>query len=354
MPREVPKRAGGGISLLEGEIHPVYLLYGEEDLLVEEALQSILERALAGGDRGFNLDVLQGGDADARDIVDCASSFPMMAERRVVVVRDVEKMGGHDAEILAAYIDHPSATTCLLLTGIKPDLRRKPFSTLRKSGAAFEFRRLYDNQLPSWISARAAHSGRQLNGEGTRLLAASIGSSLRDIANELEKLFVYAGERKDLTEDDVAAVVGLSKEFSVFELQRMIGRRQTAQAVTILERMLEAGERTPIIIASLTSYFATLWKLHDLRRRGTSTKDQASLAHVNPYFFRDYAEALEATSPADIERAFLLLGEADESMKSSSSSDSRQIMQVLVLRLCGADGPDRDLTARNRGADAGV
>ena len=100
-------------AIAKKEFSPVYLLHGGEDLLIEEATNAILDAALTRDERGFNLDVLYGGEADARDVVSHASSFPMMAERRVVVVREVDKLA--QAEILANYIERPLPSTCLVL-----------------------------------------------------------------------------------------------------------------------------------------------------------------------------------------------------------------------------------------------
>jgi DNA polymerase-3 subunit delta len=323
-------------ALARGDIAPVYLLYGEEDFLLEEALDAIIATALAGVDRTLNLDVLHGGDADGHHIVARASSFPMTGERRVVVVRDVEKLSGRDAELLASYIEHASPSTCLVLLSVKPDFRKKPFVTARKLGVVAEFKRLYENKVPAWVSEYVRKGGRRIDAEGAKLLAAYVGSSLREIKNELDKLYIYCGERKEITENDVSALVGMSKEFSPFELQKAIGRREIARATTILSKLLDGGEGMPLIIATLTNYYLVLWKMHDMRRRGVPLKEQAAVARVNPYFLEEYQEALQLQGPADCQQAFLLLSEADEQSK-SGQYDVRQVLHTMIVRLCGAD-----------------
>ena len=340
-------------ELARGTVRTAYVLYGDEDLLLDEALEAVVSAALAGADRGFNLDIMRGAEADGRDIVARASSFPMMAERRVVVVRDADKLAGRDPELVAAYVERPSPTTCLVLAGTKPDFRRKPFVTVRKDGGAFEFRPLQEDALLSWIAAQVARAGRRIVPGGCSLLAASVGTSLRDLRNEIDKLFVFAGDRKEITEDDVSAVAGVSREFSVFELQKAIGSRRTARAVAIMERMLDAGEKVPVIVASLATYFTTLWKLADLRRRGVPEREHAAAAHVSPYFIREYYEALESTTAADCERAIFSLAHADEVSK-TTGQDVRHVMLTLVLRLCGADGIEDGPEFRNFASGAGV
>jgi len=340
-------------DLRKETIAPVYVLFGEEDYLVDEAVDAIIAAAIGTGDRGFNLDVVYGGDTDGRDIVARASSFPMMAGRRVVVVRDADRMSARDTEILSAYVERPSPTTCLVLVGEKPDFRKKPFSFVRKAGAAIEFRHLFENQIPAWVTDHVARGGRRIDAEAAKLLAASTGTSLRGVTNELDKLAVYLGERKVIGEDDVCAVVGVSKEFTVFELQKAIGLHQTARAVTILSHMIEERKQVPVVIASLTTYFTTLWKLYEIRRQGVSVGEKTAAARIHPYFIAQNAQALETTSVPEIERAILHLARADQLTK-SVSGDPMQVMLTLIVLLCGGEGGDSGKPGWNFTADEGV
>jgi DNA polymerase-3 subunit delta len=323
-------------SLSRGEVSPVYLLYGEEDLLVEEALDAILPAALAGGDRTFNLDVLSGTETDGREIVARASSFPMVGPRRVVIVREADRLSARDLELLSPYVEEPSPSCCLVLIAVKPDMRKKPFSTIRRSGRALECRPLYENQVPAWVTEEVKKEGRRIEPEAAKLLTAYTGTSLREIRSELDKLFMYVGTRAEITAEDVSALVGMSKEYTPFDLQRVVGRRDTARAMTILEEILDSGGGVPLVIATMTNYYLTLWKLHDLRQRGVAPREQAARARVSPYFLQEYQDVLALQSPSACERALCLLAEADEQSK-SGTGDARHVMEALILRLCGAD-----------------
>ena len=193
-------------ELTKGKLRTAYVLYGEEDLLLEEALNAIIDRVLEGADRGFNLDVMRGTEADGRDIVARASSFPMMADRRVVVVREADRLTGRDPELVASYVERPSPSTCLVLAGTKPDFRRKPFAGIWKEGGAFEFPPLHEDDASSWIAARVGQRGRRIAPEAAKLLATIVGTSLRDLQNEIDKLLIFAADGKEITETDVAAV----------------------------------------------------------------------------------------------------------------------------------------------------
>jgi DNA polymerase III subunit delta len=319
-------------TLAAGKLAPVYLLYGEEDFLVDEAARSVIAAAVSDDAREFNLDVLRGEEADARDIVSRASSFPMMSERRAVVVQNVDKLGIKDLEILGNYVEQPSNSTCLVLTGGKIDTRKKPFTTIKRTGTAIEFKPLYDDRVPGWIAARVKKQKHDITQDACRLLAAYVGASLRELQNELDKIYIYLGTRTSIGADDVNAVVGMSKELSIFELQKAVGARDLRRSCEIMERMLDAGAAVPFIIVMLTGYFMTLYRLYDLRRRNVSQQEMASEARVSPYFLKEYLDAVARFPVHDIERAFEILVGADEQSK-TSAADPKQVMQFVLIQL---------------------
>ncbi len=321
-------------QLQKGELAPLYLFYGEEDFLIEEAADAVMAAALRAEERQFNLDVMYAGEDDIRDILAHAASFPMMGGRRVLVLREVEKLSAKELDLLSGYVERPSPSTCLVCCGAKADLRKRPWTIVKRSGAVLECRSLYESQLPSWIAARVRARGGSISQEATKLLAAYAGTSLREIQNEIDKIFIYLGDKKSISEDDIAALVGISKEFSVFELQKAVGGRDLRRAPVILEHMLDAGENVPFILVMLTNYFAALLKLHDMQREGASLEEQASEMRVKPYFLREYAEVLKRYTKSELEHAFLLLADADEKVKTSSLSPA-QVMLSLIVQLIG-------------------
>lgn len=314
--------------LAKKNFFPVYLLHGEEDFLIGEGSEAIVQAALADDQRGFNLDVLYGGEADTRDVVSHASSFPMTAERRVVVVREVERLSQPD--ILANYIEHPSPSTCLVLTSSKPDFRKKPFLTAKKHAFVVECKPLWENQVPAWITRRVKKEKREIHPDAASMLAAYVGTSLRELSNELEKLFLFIGDRKSIGVDDVAAVVGVSKEFSIFELQWAIGMKDTRKATEVLERLMESGEQPVVMVAIMTKFFQTVWKLLDARRRNVPPAEQ--LMQAGAFMFQEkYREVASRFTVREVEDAFLALSEIDEKLK-TSGGDPKLLVQTFIVR----------------------
>jgi len=147
-------------SIREKKFNPVYLFYGEEDLLIDEVVGLILDHAIEETTKSFNLDTVHGCDVSGEDIVRMASSFPMMGEKRVVVVREFEKTVNRD--VLLPYIEHPSPSTVLVLIATKPDFRNKVFKALKDLARVGEFRQLYENEIPAWVGKRVQRMGKTI------------------------------------------------------------------------------------------------------------------------------------------------------------------------------------------------
>lgn len=321
-------------SVAGRELPPVLLIHGDEDFLVDECVQAVLSRTLDEGTKGFNLDVVYGTKVDVKEVIALASAFPMMAPRRVVVVREFEKLAGTDPakEQFASYLQNPLASTCLVLVSLQPDFRKKPFTDLKKRAELVECKSLFDNQVPDWISRRVQTLGKSADPQATRLLQAYVGNSLRALQNEIDKLFIYVGDKKEISAEDVTAVVGASKGYTVFELQNAIGRKDLREALTILQAMLQAGQSPQMIIVMLTRFFNQLWKLGELRSKGTPDGEIAKEVGIHPFFLKQLIQFHSGFSRDHIENGYRTLLEADTVLK-STSRDPRVVMDIMVYTL---------------------
>ncbi|MFZ1976413.1 MAG: DNA polymerase III subunit delta [Bacteroidota bacterium] len=310
---------------------PVYLFIGAEDFLIDECIHSIVGDLLTPNTKSFNLDMLDGEKVDAKDALAHAAAYPMTSERRVVVVKDFDAMTGSEAakSILSQYIQKPLETTCLVLVAEKPDFRTKPFNELKRKEVVFEFAPLYDNRIPDWIESRCGSFGTMIDAEACRLLHASVGNSLRVLNNELDKLLIYISDRKRITADDVVHVVGVTKENSIFDLQKALGQANLQKALTIVQRMVETGDSPQGIIVMLTRYFTTLWKIQELQMHGSSEDIIAGEVKISPYFLKEYITASQKFSRGRFESIFKALLQADIDLK-SSSSEPLACMTLLV------------------------
>jgi len=321
---------GASLSELKSSLNtagpgPLYLLYGNESMLIDRAAGMISGAAIQGTDSAMNHEVFSGEDSDARSIAAAAAAYPMLGERRLVVVRDAGKIG--EAGPLLSYLDDPSPTTTLVFISQKPDFRQKLFQALKDKAFLLECKTPYDDRIGAWIASEVAETGKKISPEAAELLRLSAGRSLSEIDNELQKLYTFVGARNEVTRDDVAAVVGVSREYNIFDLQRALGESDAARALGIVYKMLDRGETMTGSIVQMTHYFGRLWLL-----AGAGGGNARTLPGVNPYFLREYLDAARRFPPRRLEKCFMALRDADLKLKTSSGTP-RQIMTLLVLHI---------------------
>ena len=313
---------------------PVYLIYGQEDLLAEECVQAIVANAVDSSTKGFNLDVMYGSKDSVQDVIAHASSFPMMNDRRVVVVKEAEKLATTEASqlLFTSYLKKPLESTILILVAEKTNFSKKPFTDLKKYAELIECKPLYDNEIPSWIANRVSLRGKEISPEAGRLLQAYIGNSLRAIQSEIDKVLVFIGDKRQIEPEDIAEVVGESKGYTIFELQNAIGKRDIALSMQIVERMVEHGENPQLMIVMLTRFFTQLYKLTELKQRRAQEREIIAELGIRPYFVKQYLSFVSNFGKEHIEQNFRALLEADTTMK-TTSRDVHLVMDLLVYAL---------------------
>lgn len=319
---------------------PLYFLYGEERFLAEELQTILLENALAPHERDFNLDIVYGSDVDASTVLGLCTSFPIMAERRLVIVRDFDNL--KDNRLFKEYAERPNPTAVVaLVCGSKPNLSAHPYRALREHAVSMECKALYDNQMPGWLQNRAKAEGYQIEPEAVRMLAEFVGTNMRGAAEELEKLTTFTAGRPTITADDVVHASGQTREFNVFELQKAIGEGRGRDAFRIAERMLQqagnARGEALMMVAVLTSYFTKLWKLTAAYGQ-VPEKGLAARIGVPPFFVKEYVASLRRYKLPSIEEAFSALLAADYELKGGAGRDEKLVMSLMLRRVLAASG----------------
>jgi DNA polymerase III subunit delta len=322
-----------------GRISAVYLFAGTELFIADEALGHLLDLLIPKDQRSFNFDLFYGGEAESHKILTVASAYPMMGERRLVVVREFDKLSKPD--LITEYIRNPLESTVLVLVSESPDYRKNPYRMI-DAGNTLNCSPLYENQLPQWITQRIRKLKKNITAEAASMLAGYVGNSLYQLANEIDKLDIFTMDRTSISVDDVNHVVGVSKTFNIFELQKAIGLKDPKTALYILDRMLERGEQPFMIVVMLTRFFMTLIKLVDMSDRKLPRDQIARELKIGGFFLKDYYEYLRYHPLDMMQKRFRALIEADAVLK-STPLDGGQILAILLSKLMDIEN-DRNST----------
>ena len=283
-----------------GVFKPVYLLMGEEPYYPDLLCQAIIDNCLQDWEKDFNELICYGADVDADAVITAARRFPMMAERQLVVVKEAQAM--KSLEDLALYCQKPLDSTVLviLMHGASADKRKSLYKTVLKQGVIVESLPLRDYETEKWVMTYYSERGLQIDPEGARLLVESTGTDLGRIAVETEKLLKNLPEGvKNITPEDIEKNVGISRQFSIFELTKALSFRDAARAVKVARNVGETPKfAMPMAVSMLYTHFNRILRYHALLQagQGGDSAAKAKVLGVNPYFFKEYDAAVKKYS----------------------------------------------------------
>lgn len=314
---------------------PVYWLEGDEPFFIDQILDYAESSILSEADASFNLSVFYGREADLPSLVNACRRYPMFSERQVVLVKEAQYM--KDIEKLEGYIENPLESTVLVIgyKQKKVDGRGKLAKLLKQKGEVYTTKKLYDSELPGWVTQYAKSYGFTISQKAVFLLVEHIGNDLSRLANELQKVTINLGTRSEITEDDIESYVGISKEYNVFELQHALTQRNLTRCLQIIQYMEGNPKALPImqLLPTLYSFFSKAYLVF-----GAGTNDEFELARflgypsLNPYV-KDIISCAKNYRQKGVEQALLLLHEYNLKsigVYSSNVSDTNLLKEMVV------------------------
>ena len=218
------------------KISPVYCLMGDEPYYIDRLESIITQKVMSQENRDFDMELLYGSDVDGMRVADSCRQFPMLGNKRLVVVREAQQMrAGQDA--LAAYCQNPIDTTVLVLChkNGKPDMRKALGKAISANGIMFESKRVYDSDLPSFIKGYLKECHKDIDEKAVQMLVEHVGADLTRMASELDKLQIATPGESRVTSDLVQEQTGMSKDFNNFELLGALAEKSKSQAAQIVK-----------------------------------------------------------------------------------------------------------------------
>lgn len=319
---------------------PLYFFYGEEEFFIDELTQKLENTVLTEAEKAFNQTVLYGKDVTVQQIVETCRRAPMGSERQLVIIREAQSFSirANDEESMLSYIRRPTGSTILAMAYKhgKPDARKSVYKEWLAKSVSFESKKLYENQVSSWIKKQVAELGFRINEDAAELLVEFTGNDLATISNELSKLVINRDKKDAISANDIEKSVGMMKEFSVFELSNAIAYKQTAKAYRIANYFAANPKSAPMVmlLGTLFGFFQKV--LIASSHRGIQDRELASVLKVNPFFLKDYKAAITHYSPQKLEQIFYLLEEFDlkaKGVNSTNNTDEGELVRELVYKI---------------------
>lgn len=327
---------------------PVYFLSGEEPFFIDVIADYLEEQVLTDMEKEFNLSILYGKDTDIPTVLSVAKRFPMMASHHLVIVReaqnlrnveprDGQKTVNAENEALQKYLEKPLESTILVFCYKYKtiDRRRKVAKAILQNGVLFEGKKLYDNQLPAWISDYVKRKGYFIGDKATRMLADHLGNDLAKVTNEIQKLFISLPKGSEITPAAIEENIGISKDFNIFELQEALGELNHTKAFRIVKYFGDNQKSNPLVLTlgMLYLFFQKLMLYHYSRDK--SERGLASAIGVNPFLLKNYHMAAKNFPPERLERVFSYLRECDLKSKGvgNRSAEPGELLKELTFKI---------------------
>ena len=325
-------------DIKERKFKPVYVLHGEEPYFIDCIVDLLESTILPEEQKSFNQTLVYGRDVDSSVVINAARRFPMMAQHQLVIVKEAQNI--KDLDDISGYIEKAVESTVLVLAikGKTLDKRKKLYKAAISKGLVFSSSKVKEYHLGSWITKITTGLGYKISPEAVALLVDHLGNDLSRIASELEKVTLNLVKGNTINVPDIEKNVGISREYTIFELQNAIGKKDTFKAFKISQYFASNPKASnfSMVFCTATFYgwFNRLWIYHHLSDK--SDKNVMSELHIpSIYAIKDYHETAKYFTLKKVKKAMMVIQEYDLKSKGVNSPgiDDGELLKEMVFKL---------------------
>ncbi|MEQ9501018.1 MAG: DNA polymerase III subunit delta [Deltaproteobacteria bacterium] len=314
---------------------PVYVLDGEERVLVDEFVAAVRDAAVPPHARDFNVDQFSGRDASIARVIDAAQTFPAFAQRRLVICQHADKLDfDKNLDAFLAYLKDPSPTTTVLFVADKFDGRGKAYKAAAKAKVTVRFSSPNAREMPDVVRARARKMKVDVDARAVRAIVDAVGTDVGAASQALEVLALYVGQpARKITADDVAAVVAVTKEENIFKLVDAIGTGNRAAVLEGLHGILGVARDHPLrLLALVARHYRNLTKARAALDAGVSRGEIQAMVGVPPFVMDNLLSQARRHDLKTLARGLAAVTATDRDLK-GGALDNTRAMERLVFRL---------------------
>jgi len=331
-------------DLERGRVEPCYFFFGPEDVLVDRALARLKQAALDPAAADFNWDVFRADDDEVNWVAfsDALNSLPLMAARRVVVLKRAGKAGQVKsvAGLIERAVESPSPDRILVL--IDPDLDLKKPKAFHKKllerCVAVEFAHPKPAELQRHLRDFAVGFGKEIEEEALSRILTDSSPGLRDLLSKLEVLVFYVGDKPVIEARDVEACSVFSREVEIFKLLEALGRRDPTMTRLTLGQLLQRRADTGGLIHLLYRQVWALYRMKYLQEKSVPPGQWQAQLNLKPAFLeRRYREYLPNYTRRELGLSLEILAQVDLTRK-TLAVDDQQVFWTMTERLLNPAG----------------
>ena len=317
----------------KGKIASIYLLNGAEKFFQDQVITSLSQKLFPDkGSRDLNKIVLYGTENTQSEILSQFSAYPMLADKKLVIVRDFNKLKIEDEATFEKYLSKPPKFSVLVLC-VNELPRNNFFKNLKNYATEVNCKPIYESQLPEWVKQYCQHLGYSISYEAAHFLVANVGTNILTIKNEIEKVVNFKTEGDQITIEDLQQTSGFYREANVFALQKALAQRNLAKSIAITHQLLETGSEPTMINAVLFAFFRKALIAASLKRQGMNSAQIGKKMQLADYQMRDINIVLQRFDFKQLKKVINLLNEFDLAQKGIRLAKLQQL-ELLCYRIC--------------------
>lgn len=316
----------------------LYFFYGEEVFLLHHYLQQLYKVVIDELTESFNYHKLTSETFDIREFADCVENLPMMAERTMVIVDEIDifKMNESDREKMIDILsDIPEYCTVVFTyetTSFKPDKRlKKLWEVVSKNGELIEFAKQNQRDLVAWITRHFAANGKRINPDLCVYLIDITDGTMTSLAGEISKICAYSGS-DEIRRSDIDAVTDPVLDAVVFQMTDLLGQGEYGGALVKLQQLLKMQQEPIAILGAIGGHFRRMATARTLLDHGKNASDLMRLCGIADYPARKTMSAAGRFSAKFYAKAAELVLDSDRQMK-TSFDDPKRILEILIMEL---------------------
>jgi DNA polymerase-3 subunit delta len=319
-------------DLKANDLRSVYLILGSEVYQSRRAVDLLKSKALNQESLVFDYSEYKAGDASIDEILESANTFPMISRRRVVVLSGVDELKEIEQEQLLDSLSGISKRGLLILVGEELDRRKKFYKTVRDRCCVAEFAKMKVFELEQWAEAFVRSRGYRLSAAAIKRIVELAGSDLQSLVSELEKLLLYAGNEKNISDAVLDDLVRSSRQHGIFELIGALQRRDRTGALRSLASLLNMGENILVIVSMMARHCRQVLIAQECLQDGISPREIGVAAQIPAFLLEQFLRQARAADSIAIQAMHIGLADIDKRLK-SSSGDGRMLLEKLICAL---------------------
>ncbi|HEY5540195.1 MAG TPA: DNA polymerase III subunit delta [Coriobacteriia bacterium] len=321
------------MSATLSDLKLIYLIYGTEDLRLAQALARLKKRVGDAADLDFNFESFEGESAKADDIVAACNTLPFLSERRLVVVKHVDKMSADGWNDLAAYAADPSPTTVLVLVATKLAKNTRLYKAVDKLGGVAEYAAPRKAEYPREVQRIFADRGKLIALDGAELLVEAVGYDLRRLSVEADKAVAFVGARAEVTRTDIEQVASTTAPSSVFEFTDALANRDCHGALRLLADLVGDGESVYGLHALSLRTLRDLIAARSVIERGSGSLGEVAKAVGRPdWMVKNLPSQARGFTSQELVDALRAAAATEAQMK--TSRDPRLVFERWIVKVC--------------------